>query len=799
MSDLSYTVDVKTGGAVNSLKKVDTQVKSLNDTFGKLKTAIAGLATGALITGMNNYARGVKQASDATGVAITTVNDFASAVATLGGNANIATGDVIDFVAGLKEAKDGSAGAQIQLAQVGISLQDLAELSNQDLFQKTVKGLAAIEDASIRNALAVKLLGKSFKDVDIKQVAGGMSMGGGASASAITAAADATKALSANFFTFQSALLKVLEPLNNFIKDISVSITAMESLIKVVAYAVGAYLLWTKAVGAVTGTLNLLEKALIGTKGMMTLITGSFSAGYAAVLKFKTRLTETGKIVSALGKGPFAILLQGIFQLITGFGTLLRIIFRLGSVVGILMSVGEAVDFVVKKFFGFSILDPIKQKMMNLYEVTKKWLGLGETKQGSQAEVRRIDNQIAAQEAMAAAAAKVVDANRGQKLDAEKIARAYEAQSNELQRQLQFQNSLIGMDETAAARKTKMFELETNYLNEINQLRTKYVDLQAAAAVGTEEEKNAFASFAAVMGSTVGAIATEYDKQRASVSGLISDNEVLLSKEKDRQNIIDSITQQMERQGTLGDQIRIANEKMNEALFEGAQLRKSPMEQQLDKIMRDATEMGRQAGQNFAAGFDSMDMSVDQANELGKGLEQITKAYENIGLQQQKNLKINAMVGEGMTSIMQNMNSAIDNFVTTGKFKFGDFARSVIQDLLKIELRAQASKLFSSISGGIFGFLGSLFGGSYANGGQPPVGKPSIVGENGPELFVPKTAGTIVPNGGGSSGAGGGNTYITNNITAMDAKSVAQLFAENRKALFGTVELARKEVSYGVR
>jgi hypothetical protein len=33
----------------------------------------------------------------------------------------------------------------------------------------------------------------------------------------------------------------------------------------------------------------------------------------------------------------------------------------------------------------------------------------------------------------------------------------------------------------------------------------------------------------------------------------------------------------------------------------------------------------------------------------------------------------------------------------------------------------------------------------------------------------------------------------------MDAKSVAQLFAENRKALFGTVELARKEVSYGVR
>jgi phage-related minor tail protein len=341
-----------------------------------------------------------------------------------------------------------------------------------------------------------------------------------------------------------------------------------------------------------------------------------------------------------------------------------------------------------------------------------------------------------------------------------------------------------------------MFELETNYVNEINQLRTKYIDMQAAAAVGTEEEKNAFAQFAAVIGSTVSSIATEYDKQRASVSGLISDNEVLLSKEKDRQNVIDGITAQMERQATLGDQLRGANEKMNEALFEGSQIGKSPMEQQLNKIKRDAAEAGRQAGQSFAAGFDAMDMSVSQANELAKGLEAISKAYESIGEQQIQNYKLQQTVGEGMASIMQNMNSAIDNFVTTGKFKFSDFARSVIQDLLKIELKAQASKLFASASSGISSFLGSLFGGMFAEGGQPPVGKPSIVGENGPELFVPKTAGIIVPNG-GTNGAVAGNTYITNNISAIDAKSVAQLFAENRRTLFGSVQLAQKELSYG--
>jgi len=162
----------------------------------------------------------------------------------------------------------------------------------------------------------------------------------------------------------------------------------------------------------------------------------------------------------------------------------------------------------------------------------------------------------------------------------------------------------------------------------------------------------------------------------------------------------------------------------------------------------------------------------------------------------QRSVDPTVMAIQKIDSVTQNMNSAIDKFVDTGKFSFADFSRSIIQDIIKIELKAQATKLFSSLISTGGSFLSGLLG--FANGGQPPVGKPSIVGENGPELFVPKTAGTIVPNGGGSgAGGAGGNTYITNNISAVDAKSVAQLFAENRRTLFGTVEMARKEMSYG--
>jgi hypothetical protein len=48
------------------------------------------------------------------------------------------------------------------------------------------------------------------------------------------------------------------------------------------------------------------------------------------------------------------------------------------------------------------------------------------------------------------------------------------------------------------------------------------------------------------------------------------------------------------------------------------------------------------------------------------------------------------------------------------------------------------------------------FGGNFANGGRPPVGRASIVGERGPELFVPDRAGTIIPN----HGMGGMNIVV---------------------------------------
>lgn len=76
-----------------------------------------------------------------------------------------------------------------------------------------------------------------------------------------------------------------------------------------------------------------------------------------------------------------------------------------------------------------------------------------------------------------------------------------------------------------------------------------------------------------------------------------------------------------------------------------------------------------------------------------------------------------------------------------------------VNSLLKLAF--PTSSLFSALPG-------------FASGGRPAVGRPSVVGERGPELFVPDRAGTILPNG-----VGMGSTTITVNVDASDTSADA--------------------------
>lgn len=83
----------------------------------------------------------------------------------------------------------------------------------------------------------------------------------------------------------------------------------------------------------------------------------------------------------------------------------------------------------------------------------------------------------------------------------------------------------------------------------------------------------------------------------------------------------------------------------------------------------------------------------------------------------------------------------------------GDTMRNVLQqiasDLLSSGLQQAFGALFGGMGGGGGNLLSNIFGGFRANGGPVMPSRAYVVGERGPELFVPSSAGNIVPNGGG--------------------------------------------------
>lgn len=91
--------------------------------------------------------------------------------------------------------------------------------------------------------------------------------------------------------------------------------------------------------------------------------------------------------------------------------------------------------------------------------------------------------------------------------------------------------------------------------------------------------------------------------------------------------------------------------------------------------------------------------------------------------------------------------------------------RSIVGNMNNIiNLADKVASAVSKVSGFVGGVVGKLTG--RAAGGPVTAGVPHIVGENGPEVFIPSTNGQIVSNsdafgGGGVAVAGGGNIFIT--------------------------------------
>jgi len=142
-----------------------------------------------------------------------------------------------------------------------------------------------------------------------------------------------------------------------------------------------------------------------------------------------------------------------------------------------------------------------------------------------------------------------------------------------------------------------------------------------------------------------------------------------------------------------------------------------------------------------------------------------------------KQVKDSASAGKKIfNTLTQGWEDAILNFVETGKLSFKDLFKTMLQEAVKLFANKAFMALFSPS-----GMFGDLFAGFFDKGGRIPFGKIGITGERGPE-FVRGPA--TVTSTADTAAMMGGRTYVTYNINAVDAPSFQALIARDPEFIY---------------
>jgi lambda family phage tail tape measure protein len=184
------------------------------------------------------------------------------------------------------------------------------------------------------------------------------------------------------------------------------------------------------------------------------------------------------------------------------------------------------------------------------------------------------------------------------------------------------------------------------------------------------------------------------------------------------------------------------------------------------------------------------EQDLKNQENFAKGFEKAFKTYAESA---RNNFET---AGRIFGKITQGMEDSIVDFAKTGKFEFRGFLNSVLEELLRSQVRSLIAQTF----GGLFGStskrgtvtIGDIIPG-FAAGGLIGTNGPVIVGERGPELLVGASGNRVIPNNELASGS------VTYNISAVDAQSFKQLVASDPSFIYAVTEQGRRTIPSGRR
>lgn len=781
-SNISVAITVDNKQYIANINAADTATqkfatnteKNLNrvggtfDGFSKkilgLRTLLAGLTFGAAGRGALQFADELSDLSNATGITIGQLLSFQQALAASGGEAGgMATG-VTQFTRSIDEAAQGSLKAQNTFAELGISLGDLKTLSEQDLLTKALSGFENIGNKSREAAIKMDLFGKSFKTVNPKELKAKLDELGNTNdkyTASIQRAADLNDKLAASLNAMRIAFLTVTAPIITMMDSITEGGKNIEKLVTIL-----------KVVGVLL--LAVFGGAVVG---IIVRLFGTIARGFAAIGPAVSQVSAFFKSFGAAAEGA-AMTGARVFS---GSSSLMKALRGVGIAVGTIAGA-------VAGIFGLSGSTP-----------------------GAETDTSK-------EKEKADSIREVTDALAKRRAEIQQNIIAFKKQSAENIDAINIENMLIGKSEEYAEIVKAQEAIFKRSADKIDELR------QAKALLSKDE-----AGLAGVYDQQIKKIqeAAAVDVER--ITAALQNQQGLKKIEKDRlqqqENMVKAMEAQLKVQEALSNVRLSLIGQQQDTAFAGGQIGKGDLQKQMSNITEANRKAGLEASRAFAQAFeDGGDgLTSAQAQQLADGLNEIAKGYKSITEAQLGNLTLSREFGTGWSEAFANYRDSAENaaeqskkyfetftsgfedafvrMVQTGKISFKDLANSMIADFARIQAKKALMGIFGMGGGDstgagfsfgtLFGGIGKMFG--FANGGMPPVGRPSIVGERGPELFVPRSAGTIIPNGAGMGGTVN-NTAVTYSIQAVDAQSFKSLLARDPEFIHNVAEQGRRSM-----
>ena len=268
-------------------------------------------------------------------------------------------------------------------------------------------------------------------------------------------------------------------------------------------------------------------------------------------------------------------------------------------------------------------------------------------------------------------------------------------------------------------------------------------------------------------------------------SGSVADIDAQLKATKDKVDELKFAISEVEGGGTqgkatklrLGRDLEKANEELNklQTALDAAEARQLTNEfniqldtlKEQNKQLTNSVIRSQLKTEEEQKAFD-LETQIAEIRKQFSGEEEqrlVSLAKQNHELKQQEDqIKANAEAAKNLDKVFEEIGNSIATGVSDALVdavmqtkSLAESAKALLNDIARQFLRLGINTALSTL-GGPFASLPT-----FATGGRPTVGQAALIGEKGPELFVPSVAGTVIPN---NKLGGGGAVTINVSVDA---------------------------------